>query len=160
MQILKDLKQKKILITREFNAPLERVWQCWTTSNLLDEWWAPKPWKAKTTSMDFREGGRWNYAMVGPDGTENYVRVDFISVVSNKSFTAYDVFCDDKGNVNNDLPGMEWKCEFTGTGSGTSVKVELTFATEADLEKIVEMGFEEGFTSALGNLDELFELTT
>lgn len=62
--------------------------------------------------------------------------------------------------MNNDLPGMEWMCEFTGTGSGTSVKVELTFAKEADLEKIVEMGFEEGFTSALGNLDELFELTT
>lgn len=160
MQIMKDLKKKKIFITREFKAPPERVWQAWTTSELLDEWWAPKPWRTKTTSMDFREGGQWNYAMVGPDGTENYVRVDFRSIVPNKSFTAYDVFCDDKGNVNTDLPGMGWKCEFTRTDSGTSVKVELTFATEADLEKIVEMGFEEGFTSALKNLDELFVLTT
>jgi hypothetical protein len=35
------------------------------------------------------------------------------------------------------------------------VNVEITFATEADMEKIIEMGFEEGFTAAHGNLDEL-----
>lgn len=69
------------------------------------------------------------------------------------------LFYDDKGNLIIDQSGMEWKCEFNGMDSGTIVKVELLFATETDLEKIVEMVFEEGFTSALSNLDELFVLT-
>ena len=70
------------------------------------------------------------------------------------------LFYDDKGNLIIDQSGMELKCEFNGMDSGTIVKVELLFATETDLEKIVEMGFEEGFTSALKNLDELFVLTS
>ena len=158
MQIVKDPVNKKIFITREFDAPPAKVWEAWTSSEVLDQWWAPKPWKARTKTMEFREGGKWFYAMVGPDGTETWVRVDFRKISPLKSFTAVDVFCDEKGNTNTDLPGMEWKCEFNKTNSGTAVKIELTFSSEADLNKIVEMGFEEGFTSALTNLDELFEV--
>ncbi|MFO7524974.1 MAG: hypothetical protein R6W68_05935 [Ignavibacteriaceae bacterium] len=44
------------------------------------------------------------------------------------------LFYDDKGNLIIDQSGMEWKCEFNGTDYGTIVKVELLFATEADLE--------------------------
>src|SRR5690606_40261776 len=80
MEIVKDAAQKKIFIKREFNAELEKVWQAWTTAELLDEWWAPKPWKARTKSLDFREGGKWFYAMVGPDGSESWVRMDIITV--------------------------------------------------------------------------------
>ena len=54
---------------------------------------------------------------------------------------------------------MEWENTFSASGSGTLVRIELTFETEEDLEKIVEMGFKEGFTAAHGNLDELLEKT-
>ena len=40
-------------------------------------------------------------------------------------------------------------------GSETLVDVEISFTREADMEKIIAMGFEAGFTMALGNLDEL-----
>ena len=50
---------------------------------------------------------------------------------------------------------MHWKIEFSKARKGTKVEVEITFEMQADLEKIIEMGFEAGFTSALGNLDEL-----
>jgi hypothetical protein len=42
-------------------------------------------------------------------------------------------------------------------GNGTKVKVEITFASEADMQKIIEMGFEAGFTAAHGNLDEVLQ---
>ena len=158
MQIVKDPVNKKIFITREFDAPQDKVWEAWTSSEILDQWWAPKPWKARTKAMEFSDGGKWIYAMVGPDGTEQWCRVDFRKISPLKSFTAVDVFCDEKGNTNTDLPVMEWKCEFNKTNSGTTVKIEISFSSEADLNKIVEMGFEEGFTSALTNLDELFEV--
>jgi uncharacterized protein YndB with AHSA1/START domain len=43
MQIDKDLDNKKMTITRGFNAPVADVWRAWTKSELLDQWWAPKP---------------------------------------------------------------------------------------------------------------------
>ena len=52
---------------------------------------------------------------------------------------------------------MHWKNEFGETESGTQVEVVITYSSVADLEKILELGFEEGFTAALGNLDELLE---
>ncbi|RPI65216.1 MAG: SRPBCC domain-containing protein, partial [Ignavibacteriales bacterium] len=106
MEFNKDLKNKKIYVKREFNASPEDVWNAWTNSELLDQWWAPKPWKAKTKSMDFREGGSWLYAMVGPDGTENFARVDYEKINPYKSFAGYDSFCDKKGNINTEPPGM------------------------------------------------------
>src|ERR1043165_154225 len=151
----KDAASKKIIVTREFDAPLEQVWKAWTESDLLDQWWAPKPWKANTKSMDFRNGGMWLYAMEGPEGEIHWSRADFNEIVPYKSFVGDDAFCDEDGNVNPDFPRMHWKNEFSETSTGTKVRVEITFASEADLEKIIEMGFKEGFAMAHGNLDEL-----
>jgi len=151
----KDAANKKIFVVRKFDAPLEQVWKAWTENELLDQWWAPKPWKANTKSMDFREGGRWLYYMQGPDDTRHYCRVDYETIIPNKSFIGLDSFCDENGNITSDLPGMHWKIVFSASGSETKVEVELTFGTEADMEKIMEMGFKEGFAAAHGNLDEL-----
>jgi uncharacterized protein YndB with AHSA1/START domain len=153
--ITKDAANKKLIVVREFDAPLEVVWKAWTDKDILDQWWAPKPWKAKTKSMNFREGGTWLYSMAGPDGTESHCRADFETIVENESYTGTDAFCDENGNITPDPPGMHWDCKFSSTGTGTKVEVEITFATGADMEKIIEMGFKEGFTAAHSNLDEL-----
>jgi uncharacterized protein YndB with AHSA1/START domain len=154
-QISKDLQNRKLIIKREFNAALESVWSAWTESNLLDQWWAPKPWVAKTKSLNFVEGGNWLYAMRGPDGTKIWSLVEFISIKQNSSFQTISSFCDENGNKNSDMPIMNWKNEFFTTNTGTRVEVEISFTNEKDIEKIIEMGFEAGFTSAVGNLDEL-----
>lgn len=151
----KDAANKKINVVREFDAPVEQVWKAWTVSELLDQWWAPKPWKANTQSMDFHEGGTWFYYMEGPDGSRHYCRADYETIVPNKSYTGLDAFCDENGKMNTDFPRMHWKVVFSKSGTGTKVEVEITFTSEADMEKISEMGFQEGFTAAHTNLDEL-----
>jgi uncharacterized protein YndB with AHSA1/START domain len=151
----KDLAAKKIYVTREFDATPEQVWKAWTEAELLDQWWAPRPYKAVTKSMNFSEGGRWSYYMEGPDGSRYYCLADYKKIVAGKSYTYLDAFCDENGNMNLDFPRMDWKVEFSKSGSGTKVNVEISFATEADLEKIIEMGFKEGFAMAHSNLDEL-----
>ena len=155
--ISKDAANNKLIVIREFDAPLEEVWKAWTDSTLLDQWWAPKPYRAKTKMMDFREGGHWLYSMVGPDGSETYCREDFKTIIPHKSFIADDSFCDENGNITSEMPGMHWKNEFSSTGTGTKVEVEVTFDSQADMNKIIEMGFEVGFTAAHGNLDELLK---
>src|SRR5690554_8002223 len=83
-----------IHVKREFNAKLELVWQAWTIPEILDQWWAPKPWKAATKTMDFREGGYWLYAMVSPEGEKHWNTIKYISIENKKYFTAKDGFSD------------------------------------------------------------------
>jgi uncharacterized protein YndB with AHSA1/START domain len=150
-----DQVNKKILVVRVFDAPVQKIWKAWTTPEILDQWWAPKPWKTNTKSMDFREGGRWLYSMQGPDGSRHYCRVDYHSIIPNKLFSANDAFCDEEGVPNSELPSMRWKNSFTPLGDGTKVEVEISFASESDLNKLVDMGFKEGFAAAHNNLDEI-----
>ena len=155
--VTKDTANKKLVVVREFDASSEEVWRAWTESELLDRWWAPKPWKATTKSMDFREGGVWLYCMVGPDGPGAWCRADFKTISHQKSFTTVASFCDENGVIDKGFPAMHWKNEFIKTDEGTRVKVEISFNKEGDIEKILALGFEQGFTAALGNLDELLE---
>ncbi len=153
VQIAKDLPNKKMTVTRHFDATPEQVWRAWTESKLLDQWWAPNPWRAETKKMDFRDGGHWLYAMVGPDNSKHWSKVEFSSIVPGKRFQTTASFCDENGKLNNDMPKMKWKIEFQAADSGTKMLVEISFESVKDLETIIQMRFEEGFTSGLGNLE-------
>ncbi|MFD2036816.1 SRPBCC domain-containing protein [Belliella marina] len=149
-----DKANNQIKVERSFNAPIDLVWAAWTESDILDQWWAPKPWVAKTKSMDFREGGHWHYAMVGPENEEHWARVDYLTINPEKHFSAYDGFADADGNPNTALPRNKWENNFTEQDQGTMVDILLSFQTLDDLEKVIEMGFKEGFTAGLENLDQ------
>lgn len=152
-----DKENKKIKVKREFAAPLSKVWAAWTERELLDQWWAPQPWKARTKKMDFKEGGRWIYTMTGPEGEEHWALADFKSITPLKSFSVLDAFCDENGNINTNLPRSVWIVEFSETQASTLVSIEIKYDSLNDLEKYIEMGFKEGFTAALENLDEIFQ---
>lgn len=154
----KDISGRKLLVVRQFDAPVEKIWRAFTQQEILDKWWAPRPWKTETKSLDFKPGGLWLYSMVGPNGDRHYCRVEFKAVETNKSFTATSSFCDENGVTNPALPIMHWHTMFAATATGSKIDVTLGFDKETDLKTIVEMGFEGGFSMALGNLDELLEV--
>ena len=104
MNFVVDKENNKVKVTREFAAPLSKVWTAWTQKELLDQWWAPKPWKTRTKTMEFKAGGFWLYAMVGPEGEEHWCRADYESISPMKSFKGLDAFCDANGKITTDLP--------------------------------------------------------
>ncbi|MES2512919.1 MAG: SRPBCC domain-containing protein [Bacteroidota bacterium] len=144
-----------ITVKREFAADVALVWDAYTKSEILDQWWAPKPWKAKTKTMDFREGGHWLYAMVGPQGEEHWSRADYQTVKSQKTFTGVDGFTDENGTINKEMPQSKWEVTFTGKGDVTLVEFQITFPDLTQLEETIKMGFKEGLLSAMENLDAL-----
>ncbi len=151
-----DKDNNKIIVEREFAAPVSKVWAAWTDRRILDQWWAPKPWKARTKTLDFKEGGFWLYAMIGPDGTEQWSRADYKTIKPLKSFSGLDAFCDEKGNIDHKFPVSLWNVRFISESSDTTVvSVEIHYDNLSDLEKFMEMGFKEGFTAAMENLDGL-----
>jgi uncharacterized protein YndB with AHSA1/START domain len=153
--VVKDLIAKSIVVSREFDAPLESVWRAYTEKELLDQWWAPLPWRAETKSMNFAVGGYWLYAMVSPESERHWGRMNYLSIQPFKRFDVQDAFCDENGNVNPTLPISYGKNVFTRTRNGVLVEFTLTYETEADLQKVIEMGFEQGITACLEQLEKL-----
>src|ERR1700740_262467 len=88
-----DKTTKTVSITREFNAELSLVWDAFTKPEILDQWWAPKPWTSKTKFMNFKEGGRRFYAMVSPEGQESGWQIqDYTSISPKTNFKYLSVF--------------------------------------------------------------------
>lgn len=150
-----DKENNSIAIKREFAAELPLVWDAYTKSEILDQWWAPKPWKARTKKMDFREGGEWVYAMVGTNGEEHWAVARYKNIEVQKKFTGIDAFADAEGNINKEMPQSTWKVSFSSMGQNTMVEFDITYGDLAQLEATIQMGFKEGITMAMEGLDEL-----
>lgn len=150
---VKDFANNKIVVTHFCDADQDTVWDMWTKAELLDLWWAPRPWKSETKSMNFKNGGRRIYAMVGPAGERHWAFGDYSNINPKSNYNMKDGFSDENGVVNTQMPQTDWKFEFVKSGSGIKVTI-VALAPAEDLKKLVEMGFEEGFTMALDHLDE------
>jgi uncharacterized protein YndB with AHSA1/START domain len=155
---LVDKENNTLTVRREFAARRQLVWDCHTKSELLDRWFAPKPLTTRTKFMDFREGGHWHYAMVDPDGQEYWGRFDYQTISPIDSYTALDGFCDESGTLNPELPRSNWDVTFTDAADlRTLVQTIVSYKSADDLQKVIDMGMEEGMTSTLERLDELLE---
>jgi uncharacterized protein YndB with AHSA1/START domain len=150
-----DKQNNSITVEREFAAERNLVWDAYTKSEILDQWWAPKPFKSKTKSMDFRIGGHWHYAMVGPDGTEHYALANFKDISPKNSFAVEDVFADAEGNVNKDMPASAWQLSFSDKGDNTLLRILIVYPDLSQLEETIKMGFKEGLSAGMENLDAL-----
>jgi len=156
-QFTVDREERSILVSREFNAPLQLVWRAYTESEILDQWWAPLPWRARTKKMNFTVGGYWLYAMVGPDNEKHWARVDFTSIDPQKQFQANVAFCDENGNLNPALPIFKGINDFTGTATGTLVEYKMFYLNEKDLQTVIDMGMEPGILACIEQLNTLLE---
>lgn len=152
-----DKEKNAVHVAREFDAPRDLVWAAWTTPEILDQWWAPKPYRTQTKSMDFRVGGHWLYAMISPENVAHWCRADYQSIETLQSYSALDAFCDEHGNINTEFPRSQWNNRFSELSDKTLVNITIQYEKLEDLEKIISLGFKEGFTMAMENLDQYIE---
>jgi len=151
-----DRDTNQLHVEREFQAPLPLVWNAYTTPEILDQWWAPKPYRTRTNKMDFREGGLWLYTMIAPDAQEHHCRMDYTKLSMEKSYEGVDAFClNVEGDVNDALPSANVMVQFESVGERTMVRYTTTYSTPEHLETVVNMGIKEGLTMAMENLDAL-----
>lgn len=148
-----EKENKTIYVQSEFAANLATVWKAWTTAEILDQWWAPKPYKAETKYLDFSIGGYWLYAMVSPENERHWCKANYKSITFQHSFSYADAFTDEHGIVTAEFPGSNWTVTFHDRDEQTLVDIVIVHDSSTDLEKTLEMGFKEGFTAGLKNLD-------
>jgi uncharacterized protein YndB with AHSA1/START domain len=148
-----DKTAKTVFVTKEFDASRQLVWDAFTKQELLDQWWAPQPWKSRTKEMNFKEGGHRFYAMVGPEGQEHWSLQTYTSITPTTNFKMNNAFADKDGNP--DLPGSNWDLTFSEENGTTKVSIIIKNDSLERMEKMIEMGFQGGFTMTLNYLETL-----
>lgn len=146
-----DKSTSTVYVEKEFDAELPLVWDAFTKQEILDQWWAPKPFISRTKYMEFKVGGRRFYAMVSPAGEEvGWQIFDYTSITPKSNFKCFSVFADKDENPL--LPGSNWDLTFSEQNGITKVNIIIYFESLEGLEKMIEMGFKEGFTVTLKEL--------
>lgn len=148
-----DKAAQKVYITREFAAEQSLVWDAFTKPEILDQWVAPKPWSSKTKYMDFKVGGKRFYAMVSPEGLERWAIQEYTSITPKTNFKLFNAFADKEENPQ--LPGSDWDYTFSEQNGITKVSITIYNESLERLEKMIEMGFKEGFTMSIDNLEKV-----
>ena len=136
----------------EFDAELSLVWDAFTIPEILDQWYAPKPFISKTKHMDFNVGGRRFYAMVGPDGQERWAIQKYTSISPKTNFKMFNVFADE--NENPKPPGSDWDLNFSEQNGATTVSISIYNESLERMESLLE-GFKLGMKATFENLKEV-----
>ena len=151
--ITKDIERRTFAITAEFAAPVERVWGLYADPRQLERVWGPPEYPATFVAHDLRPGGRMTYYMTSPEGERFAGYWDVDEVDEPSGFTFRDGFADADLNPNPDLPVSRNDYTFIATDEGTRAVFTSTFDTAEDLQKVLDMGIEEGATSAINQID-------
>jgi uncharacterized protein YndB with AHSA1/START domain len=152
---LVDKENNTLTVRREFAAGRQLVWDCHTKAELLNQWFAPKPFATMTKSMDFRNGGHWHYAMISPEGEHYWGWTEYLNIRPIDGYETSDAFSNEAGEINTELPRATWEVVFADAGANTVVQTVVTYASLSDLETVINMGMEEGMKSTIERLEEL-----
>ncbi len=147
-----DKSTKMVFIDMGFDADLSMVWDAFTKKELLDQWYAPKPYTSKTKYMDFKVGGKRFYAMVSPEGEERWAIQKYTSISPKTNFKFFNVFADKDENP--EPQGSDWDLNFTEHNGMTKVNISIYNESLERLEKLME-GFKIGMTMTYENLKDL-----
>jgi uncharacterized protein YndB with AHSA1/START domain len=148
-----DKANKTVYINMDFDADISLVWDAFTKKEILDQWYAPEPWQSKTKFMNFEVGGRRFYAMLGPEGQEMWAVQKYTSISPKTNFKMFNCFADKDENLQ--LPGSEWDLNFIEQNETTKVSISIYNESLERMERMMAMGFKEGFTATLNNLKNL-----
>lgn len=151
----KDLNALTMTITAEFDASAERVWRTWADPRLLERWWGPPTFPATFVEHDLSAGGRSTYFMTGPDGKRHHGWWRMEAVEPHERLRFQDGFADEAGNHDEELPTQTATVTFAESDGVTTMTVVSEFADRKDMERMMEMGMEQGMTEALGQIDSL-----
>ena len=155
MDFIVDKETKTVSTTKVFAAELDLVWDAYTKPELLDQWWAPKPYTSRTKAMDFQVGGRRFYAMVSPEGDERWAIQKYTSITPKTNFKLFNVFADKDENP--ELSGSDWDLNFSSQGETTKVSISIYNESLERMERILASGFKEGVAGQFSNLEALLE---
>lgn len=144
-----------LIITRELKAPRAKLWRAWTQADLLQQWWAPEPWKSEVVALDVHPGGAFQVDMLGPDGEHFASPGSFLHVEHERTLVWTSVLQEGWRPV--DAPGFPMTATITMEDHdlGSRYTAHVLHATREQVKQHEDMGFFDGWNTCISQLDEL-----
>jgi uncharacterized protein YndB with AHSA1/START domain len=57
------LSPNAVRLERTYEAPVELIWELWTTAAGVEEWWGPDGFETRVDELELRPGGQLRYTM-------------------------------------------------------------------------------------------------
>ena len=155
MSTQQNAEELSFTIVAEFDAKIERVWQIWADPRQLERWWGPPTWPATFESFDFTPGGKASYYMVGPDGEKARGWWLLTSIDAPTTLSFDDGFADDNGEPVASIGITRAVVTIEDIGGRSRMTTTSKFESAEQMQKMIDMGMEEGMTEAMSQIDDL-----
>lgn len=157
----KDVETLTLMITADLDAPIRRAWQLWADPRQLERWWGPPTYPATFVEHDLSPGGVVTYFMTGPEGDQPKGWWRLLEVDAPNHLEFEDGLADEDGHPNPNMPTMTIRADLRHRpGGGTRMTITTRFSSLSDMEKIIEMGMEEGMSAAIEQMDDILLVET
>lgn len=143
------MNEHTVALTRVFDAPRSRVFECWTRAEHLQHWFGPKGFTIHSCETDPRPGGALKLCMRAPDGEEHWVRGQFKEMDFPKHLVITCAVDDDKG-----IERLQETIEVTFTESRgrTTVTVNAVARGPSDEAAAMLKGMDKGWAQTVDRL--------
>jgi uncharacterized protein YndB with AHSA1/START domain len=150
-----------LVLERTLDAPVELVWKAYTDPAHLKQWFAPRPYEISECELDLRPGGIFRIRMVGPDGFDTgHGNAGCVLEVAKGEKLAWTSALGpgyrpaEMGEGCESFP-MTAIVTFADAGGGkTLYRAVALHKDAADRDKHAAMGFDDGWGTVAGQLEE------
>jgi uncharacterized protein YndB with AHSA1/START domain len=151
----KDLENLTMTLVADFAAPAESVWELWANPRQLERWWGPPTYPATFEQHDLSPGGEMRYFMTGPEGDKHHGYWVVERVEPPRALRVKDGFADADGNPTDGFSITAMEMTLSDHEGGTRMELRSSFFSREGMEKMLEMGMEQGLGEAVGQMDAL-----
>jgi uncharacterized protein YndB with AHSA1/START domain len=144
-----------VTFERRFPVARERVFEAFTTPELLLQWWGPPEWPAVSCTVDLRPGGIWHYCVRAADGREHWARAVYREIIRPVRISYAENSSDRLGAITDEMPQALTVVTFAEEDGGTTLRSHVSYAHPRDLDAVLLRGMAEGFPAALELLADL-----
>lgn len=155
LSVDKDPSGLTMVITSEFDADTAAVWQLWANPRLLERWWGPPEYPATVELHDLSPGGKVSYFMTGPEGEKFGGYWDVVEVEAPRRLVLEDGFASGDGQPDPDMPVTRTEVTIADNGGKTRMLITSKFGSTDDMQRLLDMGMDEGMAAAMGQIDAI-----
>jgi uncharacterized protein YndB with AHSA1/START domain len=159
-----NVEGRVLVIERVVNAPRSLVFQAFSDPEHLANWWGPRGWQTENRKFEFKPGGIWHYCMRCTDkkqgdfyGQESWGKAVYHEIIAPEKIVYTDIFADEEGQPVEGMPEIKITLNFIDEEGKTKIITRSEFASAEDLQRIVDMGAVQGFSSQFERLDDFLE---
>lgn len=151
----KDPSALTLTIVAEFDATPVQVWEVWEDPRKLERWWGPPTFPATFTRHEFMVGGQSRYFMTGPGGEtpRGWWQLEVVEKPNRIEFA--NGLAGDDGEPESGVEPMPSHVTFEPTDGGTRMTAVTHFVSVEQMERMLDMGMQEGMNQAVSQIDAL-----